>query len=147
MKKKIAILCLLSANIFLLAHVVIPHHHHENGHICVVNTYKFDGKETHRHDQQDTQNQHDDNAGAPSDNCCVVDHIYPPENRLDLKITSPHYPVIDHGNAFYILKINLLNTQDLVGQSLTYYRLKDCIALYYTDFISQTLGLRAPPVA
>ncbi len=36
MKRKVSIMFLLLANVFLLAHAVVPHHHHDGPETCLI---------------------------------------------------------------------------------------------------------------
>lgn len=54
MKRSVSIIFLLLANVFLLAHAVVPHHHHDNMPVAVLDLYG------HHHDHHDHDSHHQD---------------------------------------------------------------------------------------
>lgn len=86
MRNATAILFILCANIVLLAHAVIPHHHHDEV-ACfeVITTEKHD----HGHccDHQDAGHQEKHDAGTSND-CCVLNDfmaIIPDNFKQEIK--------------------------------------------------------------
>ena len=54
MKRKVSIIFLLLANVFLLAHAVVPHHHHDSMPVAVLDLHG------HHHDHHDHDSHHQD---------------------------------------------------------------------------------------
>ena len=125
----------------LLAHPVIPHHHHETTGIC-FHRHCYDSKEAHRHENHASQtHQHE---GNPSADKCSLDHVCTPTDNHK-KMACCSQITCDCGQLNYILITNHLHIQDFVENAKKTYRLTPCISSFHTDFIVQSLGLRAPP--
>ena len=127
MKRAISLSFLLIANVILLAHTVVPHHHHENVSICFSQT---------------THHEHEGNPS--SEKCCVIDNDYTPaENKLK---TACHIHIkCNCGQILFALVSNSLNIQDFADDTIIHFRQNPYIPLFYSKFISQSIGLRAPP--
>ncbi|MDR0367738.1 MAG: hypothetical protein LBH82_01185 [Bacteroidales bacterium] len=146
MKKIVSISFLLFANIILLASAVVPHHHHSYdpsviyfahqdhcvavGHCCEEANLPTD-------QQGDTHNQTD------TDDCLLQQSYINAGNNKQLS------PSPDLGFDVLPCVLSLLfgnivpNTDHLQGLP---FRQKPYLHSYHTEFISQSLGLRAPPV-
>ena len=94
MKRFIAISLLLCANLILLAHSIVPHHHH-NGvmvslQVHVGDDYKY--KSDHKHHQHNSDNPetHDHKDGPISENCLLYNLLtrYVIGSREDCDILS-----------------------------------------------------------
>ena len=138
-KRAMTLSFLLLANIILLVHAVIPHHHHDLV-CCSPNAHCDDNDETHEHTADSGCQQHDDeNKGKE---CPLKDVYMKPENDKSLVDLNPHndlqYPVL----LLFPVK-SMVKITDLKNLP---FRQKPCLLFYYTDYLSQSLGLRAPPV-
>ena len=140
MKRAISLSFLLLANMIMLAHVLISHHHHEKTGVCFINFHGKDCKEAHQHDSQTRGNE-----SNPVSNRCCFDNIYPPEKN-DLKNTCRLHKKCDCGQVLYILISNTLDTRTFVDDTVIHFRQNPFVPLFYADYISQSLGLIAPPV-
>jgi len=133
-KKAVNIVVLLLANSFLLANAVVPHHHHENTRVCFFPHCK-DSKEAHKHKNDDLQtHQHEGNS---SSNDCNVDDSYVAVNN-NKKVAS-YLPVIkcDYEQTIaYCCFINSIAVN---------FRQKSYLPQFYSEIISPSIGLRAPP--
>lgn len=67
-KRRIAFTFLLLANLILLAHTAIPHHHHQNL-LCFEREHCSDDGIQHEHVQQEQNHQHDSD---PFSNLCLL---------------------------------------------------------------------------
>lgn len=67
-KRRIAFTFLLLANLILLAHTAIPHHHHQNL-LCFEREHCSDDGLPHEHGPQDQDHQHDND---PFGNLCLL---------------------------------------------------------------------------
>ena len=134
------------ANIILLAHTIVPHHHHENDVVCFFDSYCKDCKEAQNHEHHNTLNHLCENGGNLSEKCCIIDNVYIPAHNHTIKSTFFHIHSKCHcDQMFEMLMPNSLNIQDFDDKTLITYQHKPDSVNYHTDFISQSLGLRAPP--
>ena len=143
MKKTIALLFLLLANLFLLAHNIAPHHHHGEMVTC-FDTHRNDLNEACNHEHHDIQTQqHEHEENSSSDKCCNIDNSYfPTENKIN--ISCEIHTKCDCVQAF-ILTSYTLNMQDFIDDTIIHFRQNPYVPIFHSDFISQSLGLRAPP--
>ena len=139
LKRAISLSFLLLANMLLLAHLVIPHHHHEKTGMCFLRHCQ-DSNEAHHHQHQDTQaHQHEGNAASDK---CSLDNAYAPANNHKKITGSAAHNKYDCS----FLITNNLRIQEFLESTLKTFRLKPCVLSVYTDYIVQSLGLRAPPL-
>ena len=122
MKKRIALSFLLFANTILLAHAVIPHHHLD-----------------------DIQSMGQCNQSSCHGNMkdCPLTTIYikfdedkPIVQSVDFNFDLPPYLLDLFSN------VSILPIPDDIGLP---FRQKPYLLSYYTDYVSQSLGRRAPP--
>jgi hypothetical protein len=105
--------------------------HHHDSQISVV--LCAENQEHHCHDTENTNN------------CCAIENCF--LNNLftkadDFKIIKPilnNFDIITNDFPVYLIS----QITDLNGLP---FRQKPYIFLFYTDFVSQSAGLRAPPV-
>ena len=140
MKRAIALSFLLLANIALLVHAVIPHHHHNELTVCFFATTCTDSAKAHKHTHgSDCQHHHD---GSGMEECPLKKMFVRFENNKlfdDLRLDNDiQYPVLFLFPIHPIVEITGL--KDLPFRQNPY--LLSC----YTDYIAPSLGLRAPPV-
>ncbi|MDR0295889.1 MAG: hypothetical protein LBH91_06905 [Prevotellaceae bacterium] len=143
-KKVVCISALLLANILLLAHAVIPHHHHhEDAIVCFFDAHCNDCEEAYGCEQFDFQTYK--HEGKPlSDKCCIIDNVYFSAHN-NIKITCRSHINCDCGKVLYALISNNLNTQDFINGTEIHFRQNPYVPLFYSEFVAQSLGLRAPP--
>ena len=135
MKRALSLSFLLFANIFVLVHLVVPHHYHENTGVC-FSLHCQDSKEAHRHEPIETQTHKHD--GNPFSDECSIDIIYAPADKNE-KYVFLHVK----SDLGYIL----IADSYFVENSPVYFRQNSYAPIFYTDYISQSLGLRAPPIS
>ena len=138
-KKAISLSFLLLANVAILVHVFVFHHHDSQlPAVFCTETQKYhncDGN-TGQHNCPETQNAH---------NCCTVENCLLNDSITksdDFKIIEPIV------NNLYIITNNALACKtfqitDLEGLP---FRQKPYLPSCHLQYISQSLGLRAPPV-
>ena len=136
LKRAISFSFLLLANILVLAHVFISHHHHHDEIEACVVPHCEDAHHCHEHQQHEHENNH-----FP-DKCCI--DIYPPANN-NIKHTCRSHKNCDCGQVFFALIATPLYTHDFVDDTIIHFRQNPFVPLFYSEFISQSLGLRAPP--
>ncbi|MDR0795238.1 MAG: hypothetical protein LBE79_04185 [Tannerella sp.] len=147
MKKVISLSLFLLANIILLVHTVIPHHHHANEIICFYDSHCENSQEACANEYQDAQTgHHEHKRNASSEKCCVIDDSYTFTHN-NLKTSCHPYKKCDCGKKiFYSLISNVFYSSDFVNDPEIHFRQNPFVPLFYSVFISQSIGLRAPPV-
>jgi len=143
MKKIVCFTALWIANILLVAHIAIPHHHHENVGICFFNTHCTDSKEAHHHKKNDTHN-HEHEGNPFSEKCCIIDNVYF-STQNNIKIACRSHTNCNCGQTLYALISETLHIHDFVDDIVIHFRQNPYVPLFYSEFISQSIGLRAPP--
>ena len=143
-KKIVCISALLLANVLLLAHAVIPHHHHqEDAVVCFLDTHYEDCEEAHSHEQCDNQIYKHETPPV-SERCCIVDNVYIHADN-NIKTTSRSHTTGDCGQILYVLILNDLDIQGFIANTIRHLRQNPYVPLFYSEFIAQSIGLRAPP--
>ena len=125
--KAVCCTALLFANILLLVHVVVPHHHHE-GVIACFNT-------SHNHEHP---------TNPSPEKCCFIDNIYIFEDS-NTKNISRSLVNFDGGPVEYSFILNRLLIQVFTNQTGVPFRQNPYVPIFYSDYVSQSNGLRAPP--
>ena len=139
MKRTIALSFLLFANAILLVHAAIPHHHHTVSTVCFPSSQCADNEEAHP-PAADSCCHH--NNESQREECPLKEMYVRPENNNYLVDLSP-------GNDLQYPALFLFSTSptvEITGLKGLPFRQKPYLQSYYTDCISQSIGLRAPPV-
>ena len=143
MKRTIALSFSWLACIFLLAHLFIPHHHHDDSNgICVL-VYSdspcgaHDSDDEHGHDCSDCTAHHKDVSGD-----CIIKNVYirADEGKASL---SASFEKTDFTNCTAILNVGL---QSVYICSETSLRHIPPLILKNPLLLARSCGLRAPPV-
>jgi len=135
MKRAISMSFLLLAGIFLLAHAVIPHHYHNQ-------VPDFTWKSLHQNDNNRTGNQPVD-PNYPTDDCFLkkIGVRFDSNGQMltsvdnDIKLLPDLMPLFPFNRIVEITSL----------EGLSCYK-KPYLLSCHTDFISQSTGLRAPPL-
>jgi hypothetical protein len=132
------------AGLIILAHAVVPHHHHDNI-ICIENTHCADDTSPHNHNYD---NDHKDTGDHDHDcshdvQTCFLNQFIPNQNNENQKI-------LKYGNSntiFPVLVFAIFNSEtenfSLRKTDFSFIPIK---LLNYTTFVTKCFGLRAPPV-
>jgi hypothetical protein len=138
--KRAIILSLLTvANIIVLAHVVVPHHYHEDTGVCFTFHCK-DSNVAHEHEGDEPQkHQHE---GSPAPDVCNIDVVYTTTEKDNLKVSFQ----ADCWSLFFLSHVNNLFIKDLVSNAGRPLQYTSNLLSYHAEFVSQSLGLRAPPI-
>lgn len=136
-KKTIALAFLMIANAIILVHTVIPHHLHNCIPIAFVTSQ-------YHHDNQPVGHCNDHNCNGNFEDCALT--------KIYVKFDNDRQKVQLHSFDFDLLPCVFIlfsdystpPTADNVGLS---FRQKPYLISYHTEYISQSLGLRAPPLA
>ena len=134
-KKAVCFTALWLANILLLVHIVLPHHHHGEREICFFDSCCKDSEKAHHHEQNDIPS---------SGKCCTIDNIYY-STINDTKIACCDHENCSCGQWLYAVIPNILNTCGFIENTTFHFRQNPHALLFYSDFVAQSNGLRAPP--
>ena len=137
--KAIALSFLFLANTIMLAHSIVPHHHH-NGLIFTLTT--------EHHNDGDDDAHHDDNCDYPNCNDgienCELSMIYISFGN-EKQIFQPY-----DCNFNVLLCVFILFSDDSIPPIANDigipFRQNPYLQLYHSDDVTQSHGLRAPPV-
>lgn len=141
MKKSISILLVFSVNLFILAHAILPHHHHSGvPHFTLFETI-------HAEDQQ----HHDscccnENEKQADSDCCVMDQdvdlFHEDEENCFCGLTAEH----SHEGTIALLQAILFFSN--IEQLWFFEKIpleKPYLITYHYDPVYAGFGLRAPP--
>ena len=137
-KKAISLLFLLFANAAILVHIVEFHHHDSqlSAVMCAENKKHHCAENTEQHKCPDSENAH---------KCCIIENCLLSNSITktdDFKLTEPivnnSYIIINNIPACQTLQIT-----DWAGLS---FQQNPYVLLFYSEFVSLSIGLRAPPV-
>lgn len=138
--KKTAFIFLFSAILILLAHAVIPHHHHSL-EVCFADSHCHDADENHEHSKPDC-----DHNDTKNDDCCVLNQVVLlPANSMRHEFNCA---ICNDFNPPYDGTPTILSYTDFSVGSLSN-KAKVPIPLIesaYIQFVVLSSGLRAPPV-
>ncbi|MBK8807545.1 MAG: hypothetical protein IPO21_13245 [Bacteroidales bacterium] len=137
-KKLTAYSFILLANLVLLAHAVLPHHHHEQ-QVCIESTHCDGDSEAHIHNTASQDHQHD---GADNTICVLKQAVIVPSSQVKSINTCDNCS--DNHNHDFIIHSDFGNEHSqFVSEVISY---KPEFPSFYTTFVTPTLGLRAPPI-
>lgn len=140
MRRKIALLSLFFVNIVLLAHAVLPHHHHET-YVCL-----FDKHSCHDNDSSEVKTYcHHEHHGQNEDSadCLLKNLVVLPAKSFKQAFQSFIYTSDYHHFNDFLINLNDERTFFL---SSSYHFPQVTEESSYPNYVSQCLGLRAPPV-
>lgn len=151
MKRITAIFFILLANIALLAHAVIPHHHHDKVAVAIINI--FEGHQSHNHENDEHDHSHHHQTAehhshhhshnGDAEECLISDTVYIPSKIQE-----------DLANADWLdgqdFDIELIWIADNISIAPCFEVLslkpKPYTARIHLDCLTRSIGLRAPPV-
>ena len=146
-KKAIALSFLFLANAIMLTHAIIPHHHHNGVFFTLATAH-------HNHDC-DSHNDHQNCDDTQSDRKC--EYPFCDDNAEKCSLTTIYVKVSDNRQSFQLhdFDIDLLPciltlltdyNAPLIDDVGLPFRQNPYLQSYHTEYISQSLGWRAPPV-
>ena len=155
-KKAISLSFLIIANAAILMHIVMFHHHNSAlaAAFCVANQTHCCTENTQHHctgnaDRNNTcpsdENAHNDPCNKCANNCCTIENCLLNAfiTKIDgFKLTEPAANSLN----IFIHTIPTFLTHHINDLAGLPFRQKPYIPLFYTTFVSQSPGLRAPPV-
>jgi hypothetical protein len=141
-RKKTAIFFILLANIALLVHAFVPHHHHKSL-VCIESNHCQSDSYTHNHSASAHDHEHDGDAGTE---CCVLKQaVVIPANSVrqefkclgcdDNNSQFVHFQAILFSNEILSFVPRIIQNAQIPLRTSS-----------YSLFVSTSSGLRAPPV-
>ena len=146
LKKTIALTCLLLANTVLLAHAVVSHHHHDEILVtCAAAHCEHDcnSHDQHHSDEAQPVGECNDPYCHGSEEDCSLSKIYvrfSNDRQVSQLFDSECKPLPSLFVPFMVFPIPQI--ENTIGLP---FRQKPYLISNYTNFISRSFGLRAPP--
>ncbi len=142
-KKSVSFLFIIVANLILLAHALIPHHHH-NLEVCLNADECSFHNDFQSQNQEDKDHKHNHNHSSDTECCVLKQAVVIPTNFDKLKTSFFDYKILH--NTFYDCQLDFLKVKfDLYFQDF-----KNKAAPFeeqlYTQSVNIYFGLRAPPI-
>ena len=143
LKRAVSMTFILLANIVLLAHVIIPCQHDHDTIICACLPVDLDmdNEKTHEQPLGADSHQHDD--GCPMEDCSSDLDLYIRHKKVKSAIDFCLYG-FQQPASFLFSICPIVEITGLEGLPL---RQKPYLLTCHTDYITRSLGLRAPPVS
>ena len=137
MRNKTAFIFVLLANLVLLAHAVIPHHHHTEAPIEIAVECSHEHEHEHHEKIPFCNGEHENGETAP---CVLAEAIIVPNNQI--RLSELLELTITNLTLFFTLYVfNFATPREYVG---TTNGALECIPLH-SRFLISSQGLRAPP--
>lgn len=142
-KKRTAIFFLMLANIIILAHAVVPHHHlpHQSFFLTAETA---EAESEHHHPISDFDHDHDHDNKSDNEHCLLNRIIGLPTNAVrqicGCDIHADLHP--DFGGLHAVL---LFFQFEFVEPAVTVRLRPPLLTFSYISYASSVLGLRAPP--
>lgn len=149
MKKAIGVGLLLLANMVLLVHAVIPHHHHDKlPNLCNISYHQYDAVHRCQHFKDNIiVSENDENTHRSlSLEDCLLDNVY-----IRFMNESHTIQAAELGSDIdFHFALLYLSTDNSIRIGSDYdflpFRQEPHLESLYTSFIAQSYGLRAPPL-
>lgn len=146
MRKVVALTFLLLANIIILAHAVVPHHHHNQVPVALNVAH-------HEHDSDAIYDHHHHDDTAPAEH---NGNSHGHGGIEECLLEKAFIRIGNDNQAFQSLDFDLLpciislfsgySTPKIADDVGLPFRQKPYLLSYHTEYISVSLGLRAPPI-
>lgn len=146
MKKATGFLFLLLANLALLAHTVIPHHHQDAHHISICNLLTADDALNSHCAHHDINGQEHGANGLGDD--CILNGLYirVATGRYSLPSDEGH-PLYDDTVTGYPFIYSVVNPATVLrDDGGRPFRHRPFLLSSYPQYVTCSVGLRAPPV-
>jgi hypothetical protein len=140
-RKSITLFFILIANFVLLAHAIIPHHHHQNEVYIVGSTYDTNS-EIHKHGANECEHDHKNENEA--DDCSLNQIVVVRANQIrheikfidcadnSTQLKGIQAVLFDNGGRLFLLNVSTINPPILPS--------------IYSDFVGTLVCLRGPPL-
>jgi hypothetical protein len=141
-KRTTAYTFIILAGLLFLAHAVIPHHHHDNN-ICFVNKHCTNDNLKDEHGTNGKSHSHDEDDN--SDHCILKTPIVLPVNQNNTDFNFSNRPNGNTGHdCFYYASLNSATLLKIPVLSPFIFEQSENFT--YSSLVSDSVGLRAPPV-
>jgi len=141
MKKVLTIVFMLLANLVLLAHAVVPHHHHII-EICIEDSNCHSDAEDHQHESSKS---HDHNDETDTDQCILKQAWILPSNQF-----KPDFKSFENGNGLFKIQYSLaiLSNLKIAQKDINYaFREDRPFSIKIPDcYIGNSHSHRGPPI-
>lgn len=140
-KNRINILIIVLTGVILLAHAVVPHHHH-NLQVCVVDIHSGHEDGTHEHSCNNENHKHNHEA---DDLSCILEKIVmfrPGQSEQDGNFILSSD---DGTNLFFVTLFSNPEKNELYSAKINNTSPPD-LEKTYANQAPKTFGLRAPPL-
>lgn len=128
----------------ILAHAVVPHHHHNGIIVALFESHSTDGSENHDHDHDhhhgSKPHHHESSGGIEK---CALNEVY---TRSDSSPKFVCHENCDCGQTLFFVVPGIINKLNLADEVGLPFRQRPYIESYHSIFSSGSIGLRAPPV-
>lgn len=140
-RKSITVFFILLANFVLLAHAVIPHHHHQNK-VCIVGSTYDTNSEIHKYDTNECEQDHKSENEA--DDCSLNQIVVVRSSQIRHEIKCIDFAdnnaqfdgiqavLFDKGGGLFLINVSTINPPLLPS--------------IYSDFVGALIYLRGPPI-
>ena len=141
-KRVPAILFIILANIVLLAHAFIPHHHHEK-EVCIVSSHCESDSDSHNHDSANHKHHHHGENNV--DGCVLQQILISPQNKIKHEIKRVNLDNdLFHTDSFQAL---LIGNHFVLASFLDLPKTEPPILFFtYQNYAGKVTGMRAPPL-
>lgn len=129
---------IILANIILLAHAVIPHHHHESV-ICIEQKHCQNDTKQHKHNVTEHDHQHNDNKNSTT--CILKQSFVVPTSQGKYLKTGINYLYNPNHDCFLSSNFGYSDLQAVLKIAFCFPERSSSIL----SFVTSSLGLRAPP--
>jgi len=145
LKKTLVLTFLILANTIMLVHAAIPHHYHRGIPYLSNSAHHHHETNTHPLDQHNGAQSTSSNSLMPfheesTDNCAIATVYLRSENEK--QVCKPMDSDLNSSSSFLILS----STLKIAKYAFLPFRQKPYIHSNHIIFITQSSGLRAPPV-
>jgi hypothetical protein len=143
MKRIIRLSLLFLANIVVLAHVVVPHHHHGRVIVSICNIFSIDDVLNHKHEDCLLECDEYEHSECFLNEDCILNELYTRSN-----VSSANSNDSDLTNFyidFHIICHDIIPIIRIQDYNELPFRQKPYINSCYSHYITHSLGLRAPP--
>lgn len=135
LKKRVALFFIFSANIFLLAHVIVPHHYH-NGIVCKSNILYKKNNDTQKH-----SNEHEIKRESDFENCLLTKAVFISSKTSRQSIKPPDSD--DESLIFFHFFTNIKFASFVPAYDISPI---PPFIFFPEQILNNLVGLRAPPI-
>lgn len=146
MKRVIGLLLLFLANIVVLAHAVIPHHHHDKVVVSILNILFINDVLEHEHTDP-LRNDGYAHSGAELNETCLLNELFI-RSYFGQSVLSANSNDFDFTNSHSyspIICYDIVPLIEILDYGELPFKQKPYVNSYHTHYITHSLGLRAPP--